>query len=120
MNRKLDSDLTVLRKIVNREIQKSVKASSGSNVQFSTNYSYTTGGGGFGNGNTGLGGGPINITAQVYGAAGAAVDAITSVTRSTIKADGMVYLYDDEANGAFKIEAELIMDPSFWVFGGLL
>lgn len=114
--RKLDSDFTVVRRMIRRETRNLIKElPSGRSGNFVQNYVFGTGGtGGFGgSGGTGT---VHKTTGLVYSPDEPGVQ--YTQTRTNLQAFHGAYLQDAPGNDAINIVANVVNDPNWWLFGG--
>ena len=107
--RKGDSELTVIRRLIEQKInQNNRRLNLGTTVLDKPSHlSYSSGSSG-----SGSGGGDGSVIAVV---AGIVPNGYAEVSRPKIKGAGGVELYDDELSGQILILGSVISDPSFWM-----
>lgn len=117
MDRKLDTERQIITRIAQRAFSRGIKEALPRTriANMVQNFAFSSGGG------TGSFGGtpPVvdsaEMVAAVYGMSGGTIGTTNDVTRTKVEAAGMVYLYDDLTNNAYKIMGETINDPTYWI-----
>jgi hypothetical protein len=109
--RKQDSDGTIVRKLIRREVVRQVTEATGTSPRSANlvqNYAFGSGGGSFGSG-----GGSTNsgINADAY-----SNGSVATVNRGKLKATGGTYLEDSPNDDSIVIRTEAVNDPMFWLF----
>ena len=120
MNRKLDSELTVLRKEIRKEIKKSIGTTTTTNPSFVRSYGFVSGGSGMG-GNEGIGAGTPagSIIFIFFGGDGSPVGVTSEWPRTKFEAKGMLYLYDNSGADSGEIYGEVMASPMYWMTLGM-
>jgi hypothetical protein len=111
--RKLDSDFTITKRLINRVVKKAIsdELPAGRSNKFVQNYVFGVGGGGSNFGGNGQSQG--KTTGLVYDPADPGV--ISEQTRAKIQGLKGVYLHDNPSEDSINIVAEAVNDPFFWL-----